>query len=1142
MPQEVEAVLRHADPDDFAVEAGLIDWDQILKLRGGEGQASMAAIPGTSFTVRSSTTELPGRVTDFGVVRRGVHLHWNSALEIGLPNGPFTVWRRRKPNPGESSFPGEIQLQGFVSIPGPNGTQIFSLGASFALVRVQCNIPDIGAVVIGWSGNPGSETWVDVRTRAVPGDGQFIDVAGDALTGLVVSPGVSVTAIHAVSAEDAANAPDWTAVETVGLPGTAAFWAGHGDHGVDQGFLIESNGIAGGLTSASVAASNRYRRGLPAIGWPALMAPGVSAPNYSLPSAGALFRAVNSDGTRPMLHMIRDLLGHAPAEMMLRTEVVEIPPPQNSAGVSAATESTTAEIRPLELLLGAVATDPLLSLLLGYGTTIPEPITDSVSLLRPFDYMITGDWRPNPQSREIVRRAALALRPRPALAGATPVGLQALASVVMMPSARDGNWRRSVRLAWQRPPATDLYRVASVAVAAREVAPQRSLRLLNEAHDPEGFLPIAAASSTNDPDGGRVSVVDPSVDIPAPRSRLENGSKTMAYGAVTQTIFGLWGNWSIAEVNLVAPAPDRVRILNARLDASAVPSGPCPGVLSLDFAWDWSIRAPQSISFRGDLYAQLARSDAPQSDVPADGFPLSLGGNGGPIEVSFSGDEATSSTASIVALNEAGDEFVSFGAAQGDGVRRYRMTVEGFSLDFDAATHIGLAMWAHVVERREPNRIGPWPERPHLTAVSDPRPPAISVDHVELASLPDANGESHARLSWPANPAAVGYIIYESSETTLRTELGLGERAVEATHTERLTEIQNLLINNSARNAFTRRNSTLVTGTSLDVTLPRGSTEIHFFTVLAQTGAGIASDWPSGSDAVDRLIGIAVPRIAKPQPPILEVSRVLDPTEPHSVAGAQVTVTPRLGHRAHRVLVYRTRIDRAARHVDSMGPPIADLATSENGWTVEVESLNGAPPSLTSVRGTDQPDGSWRRVWYRAVAWSDAEPDRALLAARSDASPAQAVVIPPADAPELSSIQVTPGPGGAGTLLASWSSAAPVQPTPLGPHRMSIDARASGFTESVLVDESAVDALAGSEDLARERWQAGLTPEDLQAGPVPTPSLWWREGEPDEAGIQVYRARLRRPDSEAPVSIQVRLADPLGRSDRAFATFDASDL
>ena len=92
-----------------------------------------------------------------------------------------------------------------------------------------------------------------------------------------------------------------------------------------------------------------------------------------------------------------------------------------------------------------------------------------------------------------------------------------------------------------------------------------------------------------------------------------------------------------------------------------------------------------------------------------------------------------------------------------------------------------------------------------------------------------------------------------------------------------------------------------------------------------------------------------------------------------------------------------------------MGPPVATIEASGGGWTVH--GLEGDAAALADATGTDKPDGSWKKVWYRAVAWAHPAPDRALLPGRSPASNAMSVVIPPDGPPNLSPLTAE-WPGG----------------------------------------------------------------------------------------------------------------------------------
>jgi hypothetical protein len=169
------------------------------------------------------------------------------------------------------------------------------------------------------------------------------------------------------------------------------------------------------------------------------------------------------------------------------------------------------------------------------------------------------------------------------------------------------------------------------------------------------------------------------------------------------------------------------------------------------------------------------------------------------------------------------------------------------------------------------------------------------------------------------------------------------------------------------------------------------------------------------------------------------------------------------------------------------------------------------------LRGTDTPPGSWRRVWYRAIAWADDDPARGARGGRSPASPGFAVVVPPAAAPDLSA-QIEIGPGAKeDEVLLRWASRAPVAPTPLGPHHLTVDVAVVGAParERPALASYDLDKIPNKEPLEK--------PTD--AAP---PAIWRQSGlTGDSVG---YTARLRRPASLPSVVGTIRLTDPLGRA------------
>ena len=89
-----------------------------------------------------------------------------------------------------------------------------------------------------------------------------------------------------------------------------------------------------------------------------------------------------------------------------------------------------------------------------------------------------------------------------------------------------------------------------------------------------------------------------------------------------------------------------------------------------------------------------------------------------------------------------------------------------------------------------------------------------------------------------ALPGAAGYVVYTSNEFTLLDRTGQPRAAPDATLSQRLVAMQAAFDADPDRNAFTRVNDTLLTATSLDVAIPRGSQAIHAWIVLPVSAGG----------------------------------------------------------------------------------------------------------------------------------------------------------------------------------------------------------------------------------------------------------------------------------------------------------------
>lgn len=1088
------AVTRIYDQAILNAQGALVDFNLLMRRQG---------VP------MPPTTSVPKR--------RSLLLRWQTSPGAGLPSEPFKVWRR-------PALPlGQPHAVAYEELGLPPFTRVIQFEQPLASVRLTVHSSAGGTVTVGvLCGPPLIEAIVTLQSRTLAAGGSdTMEFQAPLITGLALINVSSHDPPAGLTTDELRKLDNWQLVETVGLPVKEGDWADLGQrHGNRQG-------LVGSEMPAIDAAIDRYKRGINPLGWWPVFPDATPAPAWKLPDPAGL---VDESATE-LLPMLHDAASLPAGQQAARLFSFTIAPPQNPAGdTMPATNPGKADLSPVGLLAMAVSTDPLLAVALGYGTGYPDEDIPPVTLgdrqffgdpsHSDWDWLITGLWGKGLDGSEPVEFAAFVPRPALVLPGPTPADFAVDFQAHLRPELVDQDWIGSIRASWERFPLNQLSAVASFAAARRRNGvPGAAQALLSKHAMAGGHHPIGNARNDRDPEPTRQSATDGSLTVPN-----DPGSVAMTYAAATQNIFGVWSPWVSAPITLGQPDLAPVQILSADLRASDPGSGSaCPGTLVCELSVDWRVRSPQRVELRGPLFAAASRSsDPPAAPAPA-GLQKALGGPAAATQVSFAGDVPSMAGGTVEALNADGTAVVTPGDAAQGTARRYRLTLPGFTLDYATTPHIGLVLEARAVEAISPNHVGPWSPAPRLAYASDPRARPTAVDIVQLASLADAAGECHAHVGWAPVAGAAGYALYESTETRLLTSHpSFPQPTPDRTLSERLTTLKQAFQADPIRRDFIRRNADLITTTATDVTLPRGSRDIHLYVVLPVMAGGHEAPWPAGSDAGTALIAYCAPRVAEPAPPTIEVQRLADKPPAAADFRARIRVGTRGGAGAppRRIDLYRVRVDDAARALDSMGPPIASITATGSGWTVQPP--DGGGDWISSVSGVDRPDGSWRNVWYRAVAWSADDPLRGVLKGRSRPSPAVSVVIPPAGPPDLSAL-VTSWPGGdPAAVLVSFTSSAPVATTPLGPHWLSVSATtvgtAPGTAVTMVSRQTTLDRLP-------------------TAQPVTGSDVWRIDGQPT-----AYRLLLRRAAAGDAVSVIVRLTDPLGRVSERILSIPAGSI
>lgn len=1046
---------------------------------------------------------------------RIVQLRWLVAPDLGYPSEPFQVWRR-------PAMPMQVEKPVNFTQTSLFTFRLLVLERPMVFVRLQVNASAPGAV-LAYAGMPYASPLVAIKPLV--NGFNSVTLSGAAVQSLVLSP---TTAVQQVTGLDhlAADDPNWQLMEIVGLPVGADF------AGVLE--LDKPQGLVGSLGDPRDAALDRWRRGAPFYGWDPTIPAGGNAPPWKLADPMAMLKVMDGGVLPP----VREMVTTRPPNQHAGFEVTHTLPPVDPMNPAAPGDDATARFRPMCNLVFGAATDPLTSLISGFGTAFEDTDLPPIILgdraffndasRSDWDFMVTARYGKGIDGQsDPVEYAAIVFAPGVGTTPPVPANLATEREGLRAPAATDADWRAIHRVTWDKIADSLPFRVGSYAFARLPLAPAGAMTpLMGPRPFDDALQPISATSSPQQELTGRLRALDETYGVqgaPSPNALL--------YALAHQDLFGLWSAWASTSAAVAEPPVQAVPLLAARLEpVPAGPGTPCPTSLVLEFSWDWASRSPRRIELVGRLYPQAKLGDAPPAGpVPAVLQTSLAGGAAAVLQIVFNGAPTAAVLTGVAGLG-AQLQYLSLDGktllnapAVTAGPRRYRLTLTGLSLDFDSAGRIGLALWARGVEQRAPGRVGDWSAQPLVASTADPRPPVIVMERedVLMASIADARGEHHARIEWPSVAGAVGYFVYTTTEIKLRADRGLADPPKSMTLSQRLAALRAAFAANPDRRSFTRVNAQPVTGTSMQVTLPRGSKEIHLYMVLGLSAGQVESAWPGpGAATGKRPVCYAAPQLVLPSPPDLEVSRTLDRSVNPPAYRAAVRVRTKPGATVTRVDIHRVRVPDAAVELDSMGPPLAQLVGSSAPYTVTptVSDEPGVAQAIGTIQGLDPVEGSWRRVFYRAVAWTGDDPLRGLYGGRSAPSAVREVVVPPAGPPDLAPLAWHWPGGGLGDARIDSTTLAPLATTPLGDHRLRADVlveHPDGSAETLLRHP----ATAGGDD---RLLAIGTTPPGVGAHGL------WRSSS-GAAGVTGLHLLVRRASTDDRLKVRLLLTDPLGR-------------
>jgi hypothetical protein len=910
-----------------------------------------------------------------------ISLRWRAASQIGLPRVPFEVWRRPLTQPGpQRNLPINVTVTtqstirwGGLPLIDLEFDAIPATNSSLTLLALD----DFLAPIVGEQVSVNTSRRVRLHTPNICA----LRVTGNGkLSNFVVT-----------TMEDFANDGGWELIETVGLPF-------HLNETPEKDYDSREQGFPWLPKSGLEAARDRLTIGLLMALSPSSLAPdGLPAPDWPRPDLDELMTLMCKNADSP-LQLVHEMLAAVDPSSFEKAQIHyrhSLPTKgfgQPGTGISSEPGEAMLAVSPLVLL--SAATDSWTALSLGFGTTTFSPrwnedtnAAEPKRLLRPtFDYMVSATYHlPFGFKTNLAAIASLS-RTLPV----APLAFTAQRYHRHRPFLRDASYGEDAELRWLRLPRAVTPHGYAVAVRPGGGAPE----VLNEKQTSTSFTPFLPAQRT-DGDLDEEALVH---FIDTMRSVPFTGSRTDTYLAAALDVFGRWSDWRVTDHTLDASAPLRPQLLGAKfnLNVPAASARIIPADLQFELVWDWEDRSPQEIQLAGVFYDPTSTPPV----APPNGLQRRMGGPLFPMpSIHFSAAGIPSLSAGVGTVTELSPQ-------PDDGeIRRYQVVLTGYTADFTSRSRLAYAIYARGLERVNPAVLSDFCP-PALARVNDPLPAVVPVipPVINWTALPDATGTARARLTFPSIPYAVGYIVYEASETALRELAGL--EAPNGSLITRATEVLAIATTPAAVDAFSRVNRQPVTAPVAEVSLPSTVDGLYLYTVASVTAENIES--------------------ARSAPALVAVSHRITPGAPRLQArvgagGVHIRVEGVPGPPIAGVALFRTSSQILVSELDLMGPPIVEMDSP--AWTVM--------DNVFTLIDTALP--SWRPYYYRAVAFGPNDPSNGRLPGRSVASGVIDVMIPPSDPPDLQAIEQLVLTNGA-LVRIRVRSLAETRVTPLGVH------------------------------------------------------------------------------------------------------------
>ena len=375
-----------------------------------------------------------------------------------------------------------------------------------------------------------------------------------------------------------------------------------------------------------------------------------------------------------------------------------------------------------------------------------------------------------------------------------PSALTSAVSDIHAPLQRDQPAPAAIRVTWAVSPVPQGYAILASRAANQSEVLNAPRPAVVGGYDVFVGLPPVNPNPNTPPDQQNPAFSDLACKLPLAAPPINN-----RYLVAAQDIFGQWSGWASTDASL-SPAPvTKPGLRSAEFIYTASPGSPpspiLPATLRIDFGWDWQDRAPGQIRFTGQFVPAPATTLNP---AYLGGFALkNTGPIGAPVILTFSYSGLNPDTVNplnviptITSGHTSNGPVTILGqgsppAPASPNQIQYRVELTGIQLDFSSANELDFLIYATATEEVQPGVWSDPTDQPSSSTPASPAPPPLLIGKIVRAinpnppvvtftpppitwtALPDVTGTARGVLQWQVDPTALGYYVWEATESAL---------------------------------------------------------------------------------------------------------------------------------------------------------------------------------------------------------------------------------------------------------------------------------------------------------------------------------------------------------------------------------------